>query len=231
MGFFLFLFGMLILFIHYVVTYVFSAMTVYLVYGYLSEGDGRMDKAWEIVKRDFWDLTALAAASAFVNSIQRLLRGRNRHGGGLLSGLLGAVWTEAAFLILPAMVIEDLSLKDGMKRAARIVENNLLLVSVSAVGVKAVTGVISGLLAFLGGLLGWAMGYGMLSVWGSDAGGIIIAAGSGLVVFLLFLLPGMVLSAYTGTAYHTCLYLWARDAERAQGAPVAAPAPLAAVLG
>ena len=35
-------------------------------------------------------------------------------------------------------------------------------------------------------------------------------------------------------AYHTCLYLWARDVEKAQvaGQPmqVAAPAPLAAVL-
>jgi hypothetical protein len=48
-------------------------------------------------------------------------------------------------------------------------------------------------------------------------------------------LVASVISTYTGTAYHTCLYIWARDAEKAQavGQPiqVAAPAPLAAVLG
>ena len=45
-------------------------------------------------------------------------------------------------------------------------------------------------------------------------------------------------SSYVTTAYHTCLYIWARDVERAtlrqeQGIPVnvPAPAPLAAVLG
>jgi hypothetical protein len=42
-------------------------------------------------------------------------------------------------------------------------------------------------------------------------------------------------TSYVTTAYHTCLFLWAREAERAvgQGQSVrsaAAPAPLAAVL-
>jgi len=43
-----------------------------------------------------------------------------------------------------------------------------------------------------------------------------------------------VASSYTSTAYHTCLYLWARDVEAAQAsgstASIAPPAPLAAVL-
>jgi hypothetical protein len=41
-------------------------------------------------------------------------------------------------------------------------------------------------------------------------------------------------TSYTATAYHTCLYLWARDVEKAQAsgnsAQVLAPGPLAAVL-
>jgi hypothetical protein len=44
-----------------------------------------------------------------------------------------------------------------------------------------------------------------------------------------------VITSYTSTAYHTCLYLWARDVEKAGAAggqaQVQAPAPLAAVLG
>ena len=37
--------GGVLVFAHYVVSYVFSGMTVYLIYGYLAEGDGRLDKA------------------------------------------------------------------------------------------------------------------------------------------------------------------------------------------
>src|SRR5262245_31706098 len=45
--------GAIMVFVQFVVTYVFSAMTIYLIYGYLAEGDGRMDHAWGIVRRDF----------------------------------------------------------------------------------------------------------------------------------------------------------------------------------
>ena len=54
-------------------------------------------------------------------------------------------------------------------------------------------------------------------------------------IFFAFTLVASVISNYTGTAYHTCLYIWAREAEQAQAAgqsiQVAPPAPLAAVLG
>ena len=87
-------------------------MTVYLIYGYLAEGDGRMDKAWVIVKRDVWDIASLAAASTAVNLLSSALRGRGRNAeGGLVAGIIETVWTEASFLILPAMVIEDINLK------------------------------------------------------------------------------------------------------------------------
>ncbi|MFH1907020.1 MAG: hypothetical protein ABIL11_06525, partial [Chloroflexota bacterium] len=59
--------------------------------------------------------------------------------------------------------------------------------------------------------------------------------GLGVILASLFIMVATVTGSYTATAYHTCLYLWARDVEKAQasGQPVrvAAPAPLAAVLG
>src|SRR5690242_14908492 len=55
--------GALLVFAQYAVTYVFSAMTVSLIYGYLTDGDGRMEKAWEMVQRDWLDILSLAAAS------------------------------------------------------------------------------------------------------------------------------------------------------------------------
>jgi len=56
-----------------------------------------------------------------------------------------------------------------------------------------------------------------------------------VIVAGLFIMVATVITSYTSTAYHTCLYLWARDVEKSQAsgstAQVQAPAPLAAVLG
>ena len=97
--------GALMVFVNFVVTYVFSGMTAYLIFGYLSEGDGRMDRAWAIVKRDFFDILTLAAASTAVNMLKSLANRRNQRGGanilaGLARsavGLMEVLWTEAAF--------------------------------------------------------------------------------------------------------------------------------------
>src|SRR5512143_3251104 len=148
---FIYVLGAILIFIQYMVGYVFSAMTAYLIYGYLAEGDGRMDKAWAIVKRDGWDIASLAATSTAVNLLKSAVRGKGRSGGrNLLAGLIETLWTEAAFLILPAMVIEDINLKGGIKRATQIIKDNLLLVGISTVGVKTITGVIGFLLGALG---------------------------------------------------------------------------------
>jgi hypothetical protein len=232
--------GAFLVFINFVITYVFSGMTAYLIYEYLTQGNGRMSTAWSIVRRDFFDLVTLAAVSTGVNLLKNAAR-RNRRGGiaaGLISaaaGLLEVLWTEAAFLILPAMVIEDMNLSSAAKRVAQIVKENLLLVGVSTVGVRAVTGVIGFILGFAGAVLGFAIGYGIIALLGTSALGLIFGIGLGVLIFLVFTMVGNVIGTYTSTAYHTCLYLWARNVEVAQttGQPiqVTAPAPLAAVLG
>jgi membrane-anchored glycerophosphoryl diester phosphodiesterase (GDPDase) len=233
----LFVLGAFMIFIQYTVGYVFSAMTVYLVYGFLAEGDGVMSKAWAVVKRDFLDLMSLAAASTAVNLVKSAVRGKGRSSGrNMLAGLIDTVWTEAAFLILPAMVIEDLNLKDGVKRAGNIIKNNLLLVGISTVGVKAVNGLIGFLLGLTGVGLGLGIGYGIIYITGVESiVGLVTGIGLGVLVAGIFIMVATVLTSYTATAYHTCLYLWARDVEKAQAAggsaQVQAPAPLAAVLG
>ncbi len=238
-----FMLGALMVFVNFLVTYLFSGMTAYLIFGYLSEGDGRMDKAWAIVRRDFFDILTLAAASTAVNMLKSLANRRNRRGGGNIlagivrsaAGLFEVLWTEAAYLILPAMVIDDLNLKDGVTRVWEITKNNLLLIGISTVGVRWVTGLIGFGLGAIGAVIGFGIGFGLISVLGTGAAGLVIGIGLGGLIFFVFVLVASVISTYTGTAYHTCLYIWARDAEQAQalGQPVqvAAPAPLAAVLG
>ena len=233
--------GAIMVFVQFVVTYVFSGMTAYLIFGYLSEGDGRMDKAWEIVKRDSFDIITLAAASTVVNMLKNAAN-KNRRGGGIASGLvrgaanlLEALWTEASYLILPAMVIDDLNLKDGMARVLRITKDNLLLIGISTVGVRWVTGLIGFVLGFVGLLLALAVGGGATYLTGGINFVSIMGIAFAAFIFFVFVMVASVVNSYTSIAYHTCLYIWARDVEHAQlaGQPIqiSAPAPLAAMLG
>jgi membrane-anchored glycerophosphoryl diester phosphodiesterase (GDPDase) len=231
----LFVLGAVMIFVQYGVSYIFSAMTIYLVYGYLAEGDGVMSKAWAIVKRDWLNILSLAAASTAVNLVKNQVRGKGRSvGRNFLSGLIDTVWTEASFLILPAMVIEDINLKDALKRAGSIIKNNLLLVGISTVGVKTVNGLIGFLLGALGIGLGFGVGFGIISITSTSAFGLVSGIGLGVIIAGIFIMVATVVTSYTSTAYHTCLYLWARDVEKAQASgssiPVLAPGPLAAVL-
>jgi hypothetical protein len=230
--------GAILIFVQFMVGYIFSGMTVYLIYGYLAEGDGRMDKAWAIIRRDFWDIASLAAASTLVNLIKGVVQGKGRSGGrNFLAGIIDTVWTEAAYLILPAMVIEDINLKDGVKRAAQIIKDNLLLVGISTVGVKTITGLVGFLLSILGIGLGLGVGLGIVSAGQGSVGWVVTGVTLGILVATPFILFATIVGSYTSTAYHTCLYLWARDVERARQTgqsgligEVSAPTPLAAVL-
>lgn len=231
--------GAVMIFVQFVVTYVFSGMTAYLIFGYLSEGDGRMDKAWDVVRRDFFDILTLAAASTAVNLVKNAAN-RNRRGGlasGLIRGaanLFEVLWTEASYLVLPAMVIDDLNLKDGMQRVLNITKQNLLLIGISTVGVRWVTGLIGFLLGFGGFVIALAIGGGAVYASGGFNFVSIAAIALAAFIFFMFIVVASVISSYTSIAYHTCLYIWARDVEKAQAAgqsfQVAAPAPLAAVL-
>ena len=231
--------GALLLFAQFVVSYVFSGMTVYLIYGYLAEGDGRLDIAWQRVRKEFWDIVSLAAASTAVKLVANSLRKRNRRGGasavgGMLAGIIDTVWTEASYLILPAIMIEDANLPAGIKRATQIVKDNLLLIGISTIGVGWVTGLIGFVSGLAGLVLGGGIGYGIVAAAGSSTTGLIIGIAVGALIFFAFAMAASLVTTYTTTAYHTCLFLWARDVEKAraqgQAIAVAAPAPLQAAM-
>jgi hypothetical protein len=228
----LYVLGALLIFVQYTIAYVFSGMTAFLVYEYLTEGDGRMDQAWAIVRRDGLDLVSLAAASTAVKLLENALRGsgsRRNAGGSLAAGIINTVWTTATYFVLPAMVIEDLSLPQALKRATYIVKNNFMLVAVTEIGVSTVVGLAGFLLGLVAVALGVAVFLAMVNI------SLVVAVVAGVLIAGLPLALITALTSYVTTAYHTCLFLWAREAEKAvsQGQSAQAarvPAPLAAVL-
>jgi hypothetical protein len=197
-----------------------------------------MGKAWEIVRRDMVDIMSLAAVSAVVKVVENSLRGnRNRPNvvGSIVANILDTVWTTATYFVLPAMIIEDLNLWNALKRATYMIKNNLLLVGVGFVGVGIINGLIGGGLVLLAILVSVGIVFAL-----SGLGTVAVIAGVVIAVIIVALVASVVnvFTAYIGTAYHTSLFMWAREAEHAQqaGAPVSLqavrpPAPLAAVLG
>lgn len=232
--------GAILMFVQFTVTYVFSAMTIRLIYGYLTTGDARMDEAWDIVRRDFFDILTLAAVSTLVGILRNMANSNKKNNvlGNILRSAMRAVealWTEAALLVLPAMVIDDLNLKDGLARIVKITKENFLLIGISFIGVRWVTGLIGFVFVMIGLVLAFAIGGGIAFVAGGSTAILVIGITIGALIFFTFVMVSSLFSSYTSTAYHTCLYIWARDVEKAtvEGRAtqqVAAPAPLAAAL-
>jgi len=235
----IFVAGALLMFVQFSASYLFSGMTVRLVADYLTQGDGRMDQAWASARKNFFRILTLALVSTLVKMVEGLLRGNRRGGrgavGGVLAGILNAVWTTATYFVLPAMILEDLNLGQALKRATQIIKDNLLLVAVSEIGVSMVVGLIGFLLVLLAiglGVGGFVL-VGELASWSTlaivlGAGGAILFAGTIIALVITF-------SSYITTAYHTCLFVWAREVEKARlagqtNATAEVPAPLAAVL-
>ncbi|KXK15386.1 MAG: hypothetical protein UZ14_CFX002000406 [Chloroflexi bacterium OLB14] len=231
--------GAILMFVQFVITYIFSGMTIRLIYDYLTKGNADMRAAWSIVRRDFFDILTLAAVSTVVGMLRQAAQNnRNSVGGSIAraaTGLLEVLWTQAAVLILPAMVIDDLNLKEGAIRVGKIVKENLLLIGIGAIGVRFVTGLISFVLGAMALVLAFAIGGGLAFASGGNTTISIIGIVIGAIVFFTFVMLISVFSSYTNTAYHACLYIWARDVEKATAegrvpSQVQAPAPLAAVL-
>jgi hypothetical protein len=228
----LYVLSALVIFAQYATAYIFSGMTAYMVYEYLTHGDGKLDSAWGIIRRDWLDILSLAAASTVVKLIENTLRGRGGRGnlaGSAAAGLINAVWTTATYFVLPAMVIEDLSLRQALKRATYLITHNLLLVAVTEIGV----GFVVGLAGFI--LVLAAVAVGVIIFIALNQVQVIVAIVAAVLVAGVLIALVTAFTSYVTTAYHTALFLWAREAEHAvslgQSAQSAvAPAPLRAVL-
>lgn len=203
----------------YCVSYFFVGMTVNLVDTHLHGRDAQLGEAFADAWKNAPALFSLAVVSAAVSLVTGSLRSRRGRGlGDVAADALDRVWVVATYLIVPAIVLEDISLKQAANRARDLHQRNLLGIAVGEVGVV----VLTRILGLVGVILAAGLGY---LVYAASAGALIPA----LVVGGLLLSVVMAFTTYVRTAYYTCLYLWAVATEQA-GQPTAAPVPLAATL-
>jgi hypothetical protein len=208
----------------FLIFYFFCGMTVNMVDAHLRGDKPSVGAAFRDARQNFLAICTLAMVSTIVDLIARAARQRRGGAGAigaLLASLIETVWTILSCLLLPAIIIEDISLRQALRRVRALHKENKLLIGVGEVGVRAVSTII-GILAML--LIVGSV-YASLAVVGGTPG-IILAITVGGTILALF----AAFSTFVRMAYYTCLYQWAVDTEKA-GAEAPAPLPLAIALG
>jgi len=204
----------------FLIFYFFCGMTVNMIDVHLKGGTPSLAEGARDAGKNFLAITFLAVISTIVEMIAKAARGKDNLVGKILASIIEAVWTMAAFLLLPAIIIEDASFGQAMRRCRDLHKGNLLLIGIGEVGVRAVTMVIG----FLAMLVIFGVIYAAAGIGGTA--GLILAVLVGGTLFALF----AAFNIYLRMAYYTCLYLWAVEVEKA-GAGARAPGPLGEALG
>ncbi len=211
----------------FAIFYFFMGMTVNMVDVYVKGGKPTVAEAYIDAKQNFGAILFLALISTIVELLAKAARrGANEEGGAgaivvaILAGIIESIWTMVAFLLLPAIIIEDASLGDSLRRVREISKGNYMQIAIGDVGVRLITNLF--------GIVAVALMVGSLyfgfEVIGGNAGTVIgiTLLGTILTLFSAF-------ASYLRMAYYTCLYIWAADvADKGPQAP--APLPLARVL-
>ena len=225
LGSMFYLLAFLVLLGNYFISYFFTGMTAFLVYDYFKDGDATISEAWAATKKNMFTILYLAIISAIVNIILGVLRGKAQRGRGAVGGLSGMIlgfiekaWTVGTYFMIPAIVIEDRDLGSAVERTTQIIKRNLLPIGVGEIAV----GLVTGILSFIGIIIAIFIGFSLLNITGP-----IIA----LLLAAILIVIVIALSMYVTTAYHTCLFLWARNIEGAPGSSIKPPAPIANALG
>ena len=225
LGSMFYLLAFLVLLGNYFISYFFTGMTAFLVYDYFKDGDATISEAWAATKKNMFTILYLAIISAIVNVILGVLRGKAQRGRGAVGGLSGMIlgliekaWTVGTYFMIPAIVIEDRDLGSAVERTTQIIKRNLLPIGVGEIAV----GLVTGILSFIGIIIAVLIGFSLRGIAGP-----IIA----LLLAAILIVIVIALSMYVTTAYHTCLFLWARNIEGAPGSSIKPPAPIANALG
>lgn len=204
----------------FLIFYFFCGMTVNMVDVHIEGGEPNLKDAYADAKQNFFAIMWMAIIGTIVNLLANAIRSEDSLIGNIVAGIIEGIWTILTFLMLPAIIIEDCSMRDALGRVRELHKGNMLLIGIGEIGVRGVTNLIGFLVILLIGLVV----YMSVTTIGGTAG-IVIAITVGGTILALF----AAFSTYVRMAYYTCMYLWAKDVQ-ANGRAAVAPLPLARAL-
>jgi hypothetical protein len=205
----------------FLIFYFFCGVTVNMIDVHIKGGMPSLKEGCKDAGKNFLAITFLAIISTIVEMFAKAARSGDSIAAKIIAGIVEAIWTMTAFLLLPAIIIEDASFFQAMRRVRQIHKGNLLLIGIGEVGVRFFTGLL--------GFLVFVAIFGVIYVAANVMSGVaalvfaLLVGGTLLALYFAF-------SIYLRMAYYTCLYVWAAAVEKA-GASVPAPGPLGVALG
>jgi hypothetical protein len=205
----------------FLIFYFFCGVTVNMIDVHLKGGVPSVKDGIKDAGKNFVAIMFLSMVSTVIEMFARAARDGDSIVGRIIAAIVEAIWTVLAFLLLPAIIIEDASLGDAMRRVRALHKGHVMLIGIGEVGVRLVTNLI--------GFVWWCLIFGVVYfsfTTFSTTTAMILSFGVGGTMFALF----AAFSVYVRMAYYTCLYLWAVDVE-AKGESAPAPLPLAIALG
>lgn len=220
--------GALSTFGSFAIFYFFMGMTVNMIDVHVKGGTPSLKDAYDDAKQNYIAILFLALISTIVELVAKAARRGSSESDSfagaivlrIIASIIESIWTMIAFMLLPAIIIEDASLGEALKRVRAISKGNIMQIAIGEVGIRMVTNLI-GFFVFL---LLFAFGYFSFGVLGGTFGTIIgiLSCGTILCIYCAF-------ASYLRMAYYTCLYIWAADLMD-NGPQAQAPLPLARVL-
>jgi hypothetical protein len=208
---------------------VFSVMTAVLFHQELAGEAVNLSSAWKSLRQNIGEVFILSLAAPAIalqhGWYQRQVAGSPPE----------QAWQEANYLVIPTLAVETLPLSGTLKRITGMVRSRLLRIGPELIGVSA----FSRLAGIVFGLAGALLGLGLsLLLSGPNMTTELRQVGAlvGILVACLFILAAIAAGTYATTAYHTSLYYWACQLDRARqdgrpaGEGTAPPRLLAVIL-
>lgn len=203
----------------YFIDYFSAGLNTSMVADQVTTGSASLGTAFSRTLKASIGITIFAAVCALFDLLEQVANNQRGIVRTILFGILRTIWTTATYVMMPAMVLENLGFIDSFKRSKQLMENDPTQVGVGVVGLGLVTWIIS--FVFFG-----AANY--LNIFLSNN----VHPVAGLVVSLFLVNAAWALGAYLKSTYYTCYYLWARECERNnQASTQFAPEPLRNILG
>lgn len=206
-------------FVLYFVDYFSAGLNTSMVADQVTTGNASLGPAFSRTLKASFGIVIFAAVCALFDLLEQVANNQRGIVRTILFGILRTVWTTATYVMMPAMVLENLGFIDSFKRSKQLMENDPTQVGVGVVGLGLVTWMISFVFFGLANYLNLQLSNRVHPV-------------AGMVVGLFLVNAAWALGAYLKSTYYTCFYLWARECERNNSASTQlAPEPLRNVLG
>lgn len=173
----------------------FQAGLVTIVHARLNGQDFTFRDGMQNAIRNMRKIFIWSVVTATVGIVLRVISDRSEWLGKLVAGILGAAWGIITFFIVPVLALEDLSMKDSIKKSASIFR--------ATWGETIVVNFSMGLLfflIFLGGLVVYALSWFTFNV---------IVIGVMSVLFFLFLIILSLISSTLNAVFNIALYEYA----------------------